>query len=135
MKLRRIYIAYFAFLGFALGATLPFYAGYDAPTVLAEKMSSLFGEKMPLCASGGTQWVEWKDLQNSGDPAHPYHYKLPLSYVAAYGTKGMLSPPAAMPLHLPKAGNADYAAYSYSPVASCLQSALRSRAPPHSSFS
>jgi len=82
-------------LAFVINGLLPFFAVYTVPSAYADdqaNFSSLFGGKILLCTSTGYKWVTWDELQREDHrPAPSKHFKCPLCFASAYGSKDFIA--------------------------------------------
>lgn len=87
---KRWFITSYAAASLLLQSLVPFYAVYQAPSLDAPHMASLFGDKVLICSSEGFRLVSWEELLKGGGQRLPdeHHakYQCALCYVAAHGT-------------------------------------------------
>lgn len=75
---------------FIFSVLTPFFATYNtaaAANVDAKEMSSLFGDKVLICSSGGFKFVTWEELAAGEHHDEDQQFKCPLCYVAVHGVK------------------------------------------------
>lgn len=75
---------------FIFSVLTPFFATYNtaaAANVDAKEMSSLFGDKVLICSSGGFKFVTWEELAAGKHHDENQEFKCPLCYVAVHGVK------------------------------------------------
>lgn len=76
-------LAFFLVLALLVQALLPFAATYH----VAERNTSIFGDKVLLCTAEGFRWVSWEELQQQETaPESHGQYQCGACYLAAHNT-------------------------------------------------
>lgn len=129
-------------IAFLMNAIIPFFAVYNLQQTTTAKPnqftaaqnSSLFGDKVLICTADGFKWISWKNLQNGKEqPKQHPHYKCPLCYVAAHGTKQLLPSQNITIAYIPAIKQLTYVILTTSAThTQFLYGNRLSRAPPHS---